>query len=429
MACLPHYRSLMSYGWSEHRFSDLEGYQQINAARMAESDPFGASFPYSRLADSPWNYEVYLNNVDWNRNGFAGDYYGGPPLFRTPAISAFWSSCDAFIQGNVSLAATTDIRGAVDLVRAGTRLYAFWATGAGIMYKFASLGAAGNKSCTGSADPTVPPACLTWGSTRRLASGATFKGVSALTFDDQLFVATNTTSNALVIRRYAIGGSGTVSLVGSPWTFDNDMEDRSAFGPELVELHRGGQPVMAMLYLSETGTFWQRRWDWGAWSSAEPLLDQSGQEIPGGEGPAADGWPDATLGWAASERQTFALLPAANRILRVYQLLHTSGYWVLRHTTPVSTYGKPSLEFRPIRTSDGFYWFNGAVEYQGHFVIAWLDKENRAIIQLSAPYDRNSPPGYGFSLISAGVLWAGGSERVLLYGLDHRQPVRPARQA
>lgn len=412
--CIPNYLSLMRYGATDafsYRFSDSTVGLGLNPAAAAESTPLGGGFDHGIYAGAPWSYVANYLQVDWNRNGIM---HGAGILTRAPALHSLDASCKAFVVGKQSLSTATDVQGPVDLTRAGTRLYAFWVTPSTMSYRFTTLGAVGNKSCTGQADP-FGGTCLTWSATNTLASGGAYRNVSAYAFGGSIFVAFSLADNSLYLRRYSVNANGTLTLAQtSNWS--STTQERSTRSPELVEFYSGGAGVLSVIYLAESGEFRQRQWNGTTWAAHVALIDNAtGLPIPGGEAPAAKAWPDSniTVGWTDAQRRTVAILPGAAGVMNVYDLLHANGNWSRRLTmldnggNSITTEGKPFIEYRPLRRS------NGSLEssaFPGHFMLGWSDDDGsgavppitRARFRLSTLCSQTSPPGAGLTLLPAG---------------------------
>ena len=162
--CLPHYQSMMRYGKPPYRFSDTDGVDSLNPGAVQETETFGATYDHLIYGLAPYYYAATSSTVDWNWDGTPSPI---GTSWRAPAMSIYddgYSYCGAFVLGRDRIVPNEDVVGAVDLTRAGTRLYAFWATGSALKYKYTTLGSIGDESCTGTADP-ASGACLTWSST------------------------------------------------------------------------------------------------------------------------------------------------------------------------------------------------------------------------------------------------------------------------
>lgn len=417
--CLPHYLSRMNYGNSHPRFSQLETQSIMNPANMTEIDSFGfgPTYPYEDFADDPFNYYTGYNFVDWNRNMVA-DAPGD--RFQTAAISAFNRNCSAYSQGRQSLSGEPAVQGAVDLVRFGNRLYAFWAVNGAVRYRFATLGALSNKSCSGSSDPNVSGSpCLTWSSTYNVALGGDYRSVTVAGFDNSIFLAFNDANGELYARRYSVGSNGVLTNIGN-WPFGQaSADDKTSDPAELVELNFGSNPVLAILYLSASGHFRERRWTGTAWLTSAPIRDQSGAILAGGQGPAAKSWPDATFSTTpASQRKTIAIFPSSSGQMVIYQRESgVNGNWAHRLSMvtsanqPEITSAKPFIEFRPIRKADGSIFTNA---FAGQFMIGWENRGNptektAAMFRFSKTYSTSAPPGATFELLNAGDKLQNGS--------------------
>ncbi|PKN56488.1 MAG: hypothetical protein CVU56_15795 [Deltaproteobacteria bacterium HGW-Deltaproteobacteria-14] len=393
--CFPQYQSMMRYGGPPFRFSDTEGVDSLDAGAMPETETFGAGYDHSVYSPWPYYYTATSSTVDWNRDGSvspSGTYW------RTPGLTIYgsgYSSCGAFVQGRDRIVPSADVVGPVDLVRASTRLYAFWATGSTLEYKFATLGSQGDKSCTGTADP-ASGACLDWSSTFTLLSGSTYLGVSSLNFGGDLFLAYNNSSNGLVARKLTVNGNGTLTVAGTWSMLTANAEDRSAFAPELVEHHSARYTgAMVMLFLSEAGTYRYYRFTGTTWIESYNLLDSTGSPISGGDSPAAIGWPDANAaGFAASEKRTVAILPDSSGNLRVYVLNYDTPWdWAQVSLGSLgTTEGKPFMAYRHQRQADGA----PRTDFPGQFMfgrMAPCDGGHCAYVRFTAQTSRTNPPG------------------------------------
>lgn len=400
--CFPQYKSLMRYGIPDYRFSDVSGVDSINPAEAVEYQPFGASWGYSYFSGSPMYYATTSTGVDWNRDGSLAP---SGTTWRSPALAIYGGgaeSCAVFVQGKANIVASENAVGAVDLVRAGTRLYAFWATGSAIKYKFATLGSVGNKSCTGTADPHAG-SCLTWSSTYTLLSGGSYQGVTSYAYGGYLWLSYHSSSNQLFIAKYSIGGGGTLSS-GTTWSILTLYADnRTEFTPELVQLHSssfGG--TLAVIYLAETGVYRHFRWTGTTWGGSYPLLDPSGLTISGGDSPAALAWPDPDVTtFAANEKRTVALLPSTSGAVNFYYFDYSTSRWTYRSMSLGTTEGKPFISFRHQRQAAG----TPTTDFLGNFMIGRMASCSGgycARVRFTSSVNQLSPPGSTLTTISVG---------------------------
>lgn len=392
--CLPHYQSLMRYGGGPYQFSSTDAVDNLNPAKTFETDTFGATYDHSIFASGPYHYAATSSSVDWNRDG---GLTSSSVKWRTTALSLLDASCKAFVQGRQRIVPNEEVVGPVALVRGGARLYAFWATGSAIKYKFASLGSVGNKSCTGSAAPSGGD-CLSWSATYTHTSGASYQGVSAGAYGSEIFLASHDLDNRLRLRRLQINGDGTVSVVTS-WSLTTAYADtRAEVTPELVELHHTSSAGdLAMIYLAESGVFRQYRWNGSKWLSDGELLTPAGASISGGDAPAGFAWvpPGAT----ASGKRTLAILPSTTGGMRVFSLDYSTARWIdLNIAGLSSTDGKPFIAYRHLRQDDGAPRTN----FPGHIMIGRMrpcDGGNCGYFYLSTLVDQTTPPGPGLGLL------------------------------
>ncbi|MCB9730868.1 MAG: hypothetical protein H6746_20520 [Deltaproteobacteria bacterium] len=406
VACIPHYRSFMNYALlSLYAFSATDAGFAINPAETIETETFGSAFDHSIFADAPYEYPsppTATNGVDWNRNGTLDD---ASAAWRAMPLSQKDKSCAAFSTGRVNIATDEVVAGPIDLVRHGSRLYAVWSTGTAIKYKYASLGVAGSKSCTGTDDPTIPGgSCLTWSAVTTLTSGASYLGVTVASYGSEVYVAYPTDVGQLRVHRCIVSSSGPLTISGSWWFPTSSRVYKSDHAPELVIRHRNPTSTspLGLLYLAQDGTFrsYGRVDATGSWSYEGALLDASDSAIGGAEAPVAKAWPDASVtGWSASEQRTLAILPDSSAAVRVYALNPSSNRWVNlglelngpQLGNPV-TAAKPFLEYRLVRTSSG----STPANFAGHFMIGWMSDDptwhSRARFRLSTLVDRTHPP-------------------------------------
>lgn len=410
-ACLPHYFSLMSYGYFGHftvpttlGFSTTDAGLSVNPAETVETDTFGSSFDHSVFLNKPYNYlsPTAASGVDWTRDGVLS---GSGTSWRTMALSEYFQNCASFSVGRVNLVPDEAVVGPIDLVRFGTRLYAIWSTGAAVKYKFATLGSTGAKSCTGTDDP-LAGACLTWSSVYTLVSGASYLGITAASHGGVLYIAHQSDTGALRVRNCTATGTGTLTLVSTTNLPTSSTSRKSDHAPELVIRHEdptSGSPL-GLIYLGQDGNFqsFGRDDSTGTWAFEGALLDVAGSAIPGGEAPVAKAWPDAAVtGWSASEKRTLAILPSATSVVEVYSLNPSSGRWVplaldlVPDGDPPQTAGKPFLEYRALRDATGA----ATSDFAGHFMMGWANDHDvygaRAKFVLSSVVDKSSPPTSG----------------------------------
>lgn len=421
--CVPHYRSLMSYINGVNTFSATEAANQLNPNATREQNTFNdPNFAVAGFASGPFNYAVDTTppgSIDWNRDGAAE---ASATTYQTMALSVDSASCRAFALGSRIIDPAANVSGPVDLVRSGNRIYALWAQGGtAILYKRAMLGSTTNKMCTGATNPTAGD-CLTWEpgvGVNSIPTLATPFGVSALAVGNDIFVAYRDANNALHVERRTPNATGILVDAGG-WTMPSDTSARrSAFTPELVELHdliALGQP--GLLYLAQDGVFRLRRFDatsntWGDEVVMELDDGGAGASITGSQAPSAKGWPGPQLAWNASERRTIAVLPGGpDSKVRIYVLNQTNRRWTaIYDPTPavLFTHDKPFLEYRAIRFEDG----QPDAAYRGHLMVGYsfLDPNatppsTRAMFRLSTLISRQNPPQPGFALQSVGdFLW------------------------
>ena len=409
--CMPHYFSLMGYGIPLAQFSSNTAALPLNPSSVREDQPLGLSFPYPTFNGNPWNYAVTGVRVDWNRDT---NPQTGTTNWRAPAMSLYNSSCQAFGQGrtriNFAAVPPVPVVGAVDLVRAGvpSRLYAFWSEGALIRYRFAPLSAPGNKSCTGTSDPTVGD-CLTWspsGTTFSIDVGDNHQGLTAASFNNEVFIGYRNSADRLRVLRFSINSGGTLAITNS-YDLSNASSDinLTTEAPELVVLHDDvSLGALGVIYLDRLSTYRLKRWNGAAWLPAdgEPLRNAASNNIVGRDGPAAKAWPSPEVGFLPNERRTVALLPNIMHDVVLYVLNYDSGLWELAQVLPNDHAGKPFLEYRHIRTTSGL----ALADFDGHFLIGWNNAEDpagtRAMIRFSQRVRRLNPPTALLGLLPVG---------------------------
>lgn len=407
--CLPHYMSLMRYGYGPYQFTSGSVGVAINPAATVETGTLGAGFDHSLYLSSPYVYQLPTASagVDWNRDGVLSP---ASSAWRSFAIAIAGGSCKAFAQGEQELASSEAVEGSPDLVRFGNRLYAFWITGSpnqSIKYRHAQLGMSGNKSCSGSSNPANAGSspCLSWSATQTLASGGSFKGVTAYAHAGQLMIATQAGDGSLVVRHCSADGAGSLSAIATyPLSGSPTDQHRTNFTPELVERHQGVHSrTLGLLYLAQDNTFRSFGWTGSAWQAEGAMLNLSGNAIGGTQGIAAKAWPDAAVtGWSANERKTIALLPLAGGSVRVYGLDYSTNRWFdldvdTSGPNDTITTGKPFVEFRSARSTAGVPDAN----FSGNFLFGWGNANGgntsdvRTEVQVSTPVSRANPPWSG----------------------------------
>lgn len=405
--CLPHYLSLMTYGVPVSTFSTATTTLPLNPAAAVENTPLGASFTYSTLTNAPWNYAVSGTRVDWNRDLLASSTND---QWRAPAMSLYNVGCKAYSQERRKIdIGTTPVVGAVDLVRGGSRLYAFWSEGPVIRYRFATLGAIGNKSCTGNSDPYTGADCLTWepsNSTHSINVNGDHQGVSVSVFGGELYVAYRTSGFRIQVMRFTMLAGGTLSI-NNIWDLSTvDAFNQTSATPELVQLHdTASNGALGLMYLDLNGRYRLKRFVAAAWgpTNGESLMNPSGIFITGSYGPAAKAWPDVDVPWNPNERRTVAILPATNGAMRVY-VLRADGFWESVENTGFDTSRKPFIEFRSMRLSTGATQPN----FDGHFLLGWhynegLVNASVAVMQFSTRVSRTIMPNGSPNLGSLAV--------------------------
>jgi len=401
--CVPHYFSLMRYG-GPWQFSAVDTVATLNPAITVEQETFGPAFSYSPFASAPYNYVVSSNTVDWNRDGLPES---GATEYRTPSLSLYNSSCGAFVQGTQPLSSSNSIVGPVDLVRAGNRIYAMWVEGADIKYQFATLGAIGNKGCTGSPDPSVGT-CLTWSSTYTLVAGVAAQGISIYSFAGYVWTAERSPANQLTIRRNSINGNGTLAQSQSWSMSTQSLDSQVTRTPEFTQLHTSsylGQ--LAVLYVDGAGLLRRYRWSGGVWIGAA-MLDTSSNPMFVGESPAAKAWPDDSVGgFNANQKRTAAIIPESDGDVAFFVLDYSTGRWApISLGFNVKSATKPFLEYRAQRDSGG----SPTPDFAGHFMMGWTEDdlatpELKAVpkFRFSSIRDRANPPDSGtMTLLNAG---------------------------
>ncbi|MCB9730764.1 MAG: hypothetical protein H6746_19995 [Deltaproteobacteria bacterium] len=411
-ACLPHYPSIMSYVQGpEFNAEDSGDSFGFNPASVVEYDSLAYPFDQTQLKSSPWSYSSPRGKVgiDWTRDGLLDL---GSPAWRTTGLLADDQSCASMSVGRVNLAANEPVVGPLDLVRHGSRLYLIWSVGDALKYMRASLGAAGNKSCTGSSDPGVGP-CLTWVGPTTLEASGEFKGVTAQSYGGILYVASSSLAGAMTVYRYSIDGTGGLIAIGSKPLPSSEPYYLTQDVPELVVRHSTATSSarLGLIYRDDNDKFasFGRVDATGTWNYEGTLRDGAGAEIFGGKAPAAKAWPDESVtGWTTLEKRTLAILPGAAGEVRVYSLRPDTNRWIdlnLEASLGTTT-DKPFLEFRTRRTTTGS---PDLQQFSGHFVIGWLspgDDGARARFRLSRFVTRSTPPSAGdqpaLSLLPAG---------------------------
>ncbi|HHW95912.1 MAG: hypothetical protein ACOX51_06550 [Myxococcota bacterium] len=413
--CIPHYDSVMRYASAPYKFSKSDDGYALNPARIAETDTFGpdSGFNQTMFSQSPWNYPISTTSettTDWNRDGLIS---GSSYQWRTMALSLYNGSCNAFSLRRERIEPGTTFVGPVDLVRFGSRLYAFWATGTELKYKYATLGPISNKSCTGSAGFTGDQ-CLTWSQTRSLtANGTDYQGVTTYAFNNRIFVGYNQANGVIRVEEYSVGSNGIlIHQSGQRLGYGADYY-LSNFTPELVEWHKGNDPApLALLYLSTNGYYCGFVKGANTWGFIGVMVDTNENAIEGGQAPVAKAWPEsAAQGWSASEKRTLAIFPSSASEMRLYVLDHAMYRWQLTNVeTAWPTHGKPFLEYRMIHRSSGA----SVGDSRGHFMVGQMRNNNWgniAYFRLSTLVNRTYPPhASSLGLLSVGDflqnLWA-----------------------
>lgn len=371
LTCLPHYRSIMSYGYQRPaglpiRFAH-EDNLVFNPARVDENQPFGpwgVGLPdFDQPGDwshesSPWFYDATPTRVDFDRSGTMT-----VPgfLVRSTGLVAHQRECRGFMAGNRVLPSGA-VRGSVDLARLGNLLFAFWVEPGGVYFRAAPLGAQGNKSCTGDKGGMDDAGnCLSWTDALPLIAGD-FLGVSALRFGSELFVAVTHTNEDLSVHRFAPSGV-LLTPVGTPWPLSIDSATRTAFAPELTLLHNANHAGrLALVYRSNLSSRYRvRHYDPIAqsWSAQVPVrTGPLGQTlVTGNQAAGSLVWPGPEMAsWNESERRTLLVLPDTSANCRVY-LLRPSGTddtWdELPGWTTYKCETQPSLAVKTLRRQNG----------------------------------------------------------------------------
>ena len=398
--CMPHYRSLMNYDKKTYAFTTRDDPLQINPGAISEIGTFGPSWTggYSFFLEDPYYYTPPTGSagVDWNRDGGLG-----AGLWRAAALTAAGKSCQAYSQGQTIIDPEPAITGPVDLVRFGSNLYAMWSDGTNLRAQSAPLGTAGSKSCTGSAG-NIPGTCLSWSGTFTLASLTEgLRGVTALSHNGSLFVATATSFGTLTVYRYIPGALLPLTLVSTQQYLPDAAGMRALGTPELVVRHTlATGPTLILLYHGRDHTYRSFAWNGSTWTDEGALIDDAtGLAIAapvGGDGPAAKSWPDTTLqpAWAANEYRTLAVLPAANTAAQLYLHTGVGNRWgdVVSGFAAPSVVGKPFLEFRPVRSDSGL----PDALFSGHFMVGWQRScgtgTNCPWVETTALVSRSDPP-------------------------------------
>lgn len=401
--CMPHYLSMMRYGGGPYQFSNVASTVAVNPAATSEYQTLGAAFDHSAFLVSPYLYQAPTDysNVDWDRDGINAS---NGTTVRSFAASIPGGSCKAYSQGQTALASET-VADTPDLVRHGTRLYAIWVSGSSIKYRSAILGTQGNKSCTGSADPTTGSPCLTWNTVQTLANSQSYKGITAYSYGGSLIVATRLDDGSLQVRHCSADASGILTMVSAIALLNTTPELKAGATPELVERHQSVTTrILGLHYVGQDGKYRAFGWTGAVWQYEGAMLDSAGNPIAGGTGAAAMGlaakaWPDsAVTGWNANEKKTLAVLPSATGVMKVYGLDYTTNKW-FDLAVPLGggmTTARPFLEYRTVRTTAG----TPDASFRGHFMIGWGDYGGpvdgiRARFRLSTPVSRTSPPWTG----------------------------------
>lgn len=400
--CAPTYYSLMSYAKFPFAFS-AGGVPDHSPMNSNEIWPAGVGVDHSYFLNWPFSYLVPTSSssVDFTRDGTISSTAG-----RGFGLLLNGSSCRAFLQGRQELGSAASgglMTGSPDLARAGNRLYAFWsdASGTNLLYRHTALGAAGNKSCTGSADPSGSTPCLTWSSTSVLSTGSTgaFAGVTALEYAGSVHAVVRSSSGAMVAYRFSVGGGGALVLAASQVMPSGSDQLKTSSTPELVVRHQNlHSRKLGLLYLANDGVYRSFGWDGSNWTAEGALLDTSNVQLTGTQGVAAKAWPDASLaGWNANEHMTLAVLPDALGNVRIFKLGYYTNSWTQlawNQSVGQATSGKPMLEFRTLRNAAGQI----ASNYAGHFLIGWGSPSavdgTRTYVQVSRQFNRASPPGF-----------------------------------
>jgi hypothetical protein len=408
----PNYPSLMNYGFSLYHFSALENMIKINPARSPEVGGFTDAFGQTGFINASLytGYPFYRHilgsvGVDWNLNG---DIESGI-LFNAPIRMSKGRDVNAFNVGEQKIAdASTNIVGAMDIVKANDYIYAFYSldsqgVGTGtIHYRRALIGPQINSSCTGPDNVLYYDAldrddsnagndtggCLYWLEDLNLSVSS--KGLSAFWWDNRLFIASWQADNSLIVYRYTIGGNGLLILQGS----QNVVNTTGHRGkPELSVLYANpvaGHSWSERLVVVSNDTSTQRYefYYWNgtsfvAWTSINNAFSAANSLPPGlPSGPhKLQGWGDATLApWPdpyniefknvrIQDRVTCGIFPsfAPDRILRPYCLNPNTLEWldVLNEAMPnwstdpsdpsklLRSETPPELAFRYLRRATG----------------------------------------------------------------------------
>lgn len=412
--CIPQYDSIMNYTIGD-AFSDSSAPLTLDPSATAELETLGATYDYTRFATSPFNYTVSGTRVDWNRDGVAEN---SQIAYRSFSLTANSRGCRSYVAGYSQLETPSNMpSGISDLVRFGDRIYTLWpAPSSDLIVRSAQLGAAGNKGCTGSANPLDatgpnPSPCLNFDPPANVASLDATVGVSAIVHDGQLWVASARalgSGGSVEVLRFSRDPAGNLTLdaidftpvagqcIPSGGAGNPTLCETTLLPPELVLRHTQAHgAVPCLLILARDGNFASFRWEGGQWVFEGPLLDRFGMPIAGTYPPVAKAWPDPELAWPAAEHRTLAILPGVSGVVRLFQVDWSTGHWddLAFDSGGGQTRQKPFLEFKLRRSTSG----TADAGFTGNFLVGWMDPgdgENRsAFVRLSKVVDRTAPPG------------------------------------
>jgi hypothetical protein len=339
--CSPHYYSTMNYAFDQdaahYRFSDEQDMIMLNPSHVAETNSFPGMVTarFAGFAVFP-RHRRRQRRLEPQRH--TGRQY--ERRIQRPLRLARNQDC-RFVQRRAPGLGGRLHRGATDLIRVGSRVYAFYAVAddadddAGeVFYRFATLGTVGNASCSGPDNPldydpddpqNATTGCLSWSNAASL--GFESKGLSAAWWQSNVFLASLSSSDGLDLRRFTVGASGTLT---------------QAYQLQVAAGSNRGRPELAVLYASPLANAgWTERlvavrnaistseyrayyWSgssfvyWSDFRLAENA-DGSADLLTGAGDAALVAWPDPfNTAVDAEDRVTCGIFPNDDRGMRPY---------------------------------------------------------------------------------------------------------------
>jgi hypothetical protein len=294
--CKPTYPSVMSYFYMGTFGFSTGAYKNIilNGAGSSENNPFGAGGVPSFLR-TRWFYQVdgTSSHVDWNRD-LRYEMTAGVSVRNAIQWPAAGGECNPFTENGIPMAPELNANLNLDtpaLIRYNGRIYIFYSTARGLVYKSAPIGGIDvNGSCGGTN-------CFNWSGETLIStpidSLTAVAGVTAWVHNGVIMVVYRMTNGQVYIRQ-TVGASAAGVL--NNWLYSGNIGVMDAT-PTITSMYvnpafYSGVSDLPVIFGSVSGVY--RRWTGyviGA-PSVDDVLDGTGHQITGSISPTVVPWPN-----------------------------------------------------------------------------------------------------------------------------------------